>query len=406
MFTAKTEDGSFIRLYEKISDKEYLRKLRSSHHFFCPECSERVILKLGEKRVTHFAHEKNSICCASAEAESEYHLEGKLQLYNWLDKLGLQPVLEPYFSTIKQRADIGFRYNNKYYVIEYQCSPISSALLIKRTNGYRKENFHPIWIIGFKNMQKMIRNKLRVSSFCYQFLIAYNGQYILPTYCPSQKNFHFYHSLFPITINQLFASCHTQSINSMFFPPLWKSRSSPIPFQQWKKEIRKQKIHSIHYQTKNNDYFLKEIYINKWHPHFLPPYIGVPLRSNIHIETAPLFWQTYIFLDHFTGEKGNKIISLHKITEQFQRRMNRKEIKKRQLPMIAGETWRQAVYDYLHFLTAANILIEVKPLFYVLKERVIIEKNYETITKKEDIFYYENAAILNKLVSFTGLKPK
>ncbi|MGP7817259.1 competence protein CoiA [Niallia sp. 01092] len=396
MFTALMEDGTSIHLY-KIIDQAYLRKLRSNHLFFCPECFEKVILKLGEKRLTHFAHENRTICSGNSEAESQYHLEGKLQLYNWLDRLGLQPMLEPYFPSIKQRGDIGVYYENKYYVIEYQCSQISPELLIKRTNNYRKESFYPIWILGLKNMKNWNRNKVRLSTFSYQFLTKYHNQYVLPTYCPSKRRFQLYHPIIPITINQVFTSCYTQSINSLTFFSLWKMPAPSIPLHLWMEEIRKQKVHHIHYQTKNNDRFLKELYKNNCNPHFLPPYIGVPLRTNIHIETTPLFWQTFIMLDNFLGEKGKKIVSIHKITEQFQNRIDRFEIKIRKLPMISAITWKQAVYDYVKFLVAVNILIEVKPYFYLLKKEMIIETNYEKNRQLEENFYRENAALINKL---------
>ncbi|WP_445486700.1 competence protein CoiA [Niallia sp. 03133] len=399
MFTAVNENGNFIHLYE-IKDKHYLRKLRSDFSFFCPECMERVILKVGEKKITHFAHERMSICSANREAESEYHLQGKLQLYSWLENLGLKPVLEPYFSAIKQRGDIGFNYQDKYYVIEYQCALISPELIAKRTNGYRKHHLHAIWIIGEKNVKSINRNKWRISAFIYQFITTFKNQYILPSYCPISKTFHFYHSLFPITINQVFATSHTLSIHSMLSPFSWTLPAPTNPFQQWKKEIRKQKIHHIHYQTKSNELFLKELYQNRLHPHFLPPYIGVPLQSMIHIETNPLFWQAYIILDHFMGENNKKIFSIHKITEQFQKRIIRGEIRIRELPMCAAISWKQAVYDYIHFLSTANILIEVKPLFYTLKKEVKLAVNYEKQFQLEDQFYREHAFIINKLFSF------
>lgn len=139
MFTAITEKGSIINLFN-MKDKDELKVLRSIPTY-CPECKGRVILKMGEKKITHFAHERKEWCKANGEAESSYHLQGKLQLYEKLLQLKLEPQLEPYYSEIKQRADISFIWNNKKYVIEYQCAVISPQL-VKKTYSWLSKNKH------------------------------------------------------------------------------------------------------------------------------------------------------------------------------------------------------------------------------------------------------------------------
>ena len=85
----------------------------------------------------HFAHQKGSLCVESYERESEYHLAGKLQLFQWLNNQKLCPELEPFYPSIRQRPDIGVPYDKKNYALEFQCSAIPPELMIKRTKGYQ-----------------------------------------------------------------------------------------------------------------------------------------------------------------------------------------------------------------------------------------------------------------------------
>lgn len=368
--------------------------MRPNVSFYCPECNGKVILKMGEKKIMHFAHERGACCRANAEAESGYHLDGKLQLYHYLKRIGLSPELEPYFSAIKQRGDIGVLIDNQYYVIEYQCSPISTDLLRKRTAGYLRIQIVPIWIIGFKNIKKITRNMLRLSTFSAQFITKYHQQYILPSYCPTQQKFYFFHSFFPLTVNQTYCVCTTQSLKELTSLPYIQKHQHIFPMDEWKNAIRKQKIHHIHYQTDINNQFLKEIYPHKLHPHFLPPYIGIPIPSTIIFETPSLFWQTFIIIDNFLGKNKGKIISFQKILEYFYWRIDKQHIKLRKLPLADEDSWKHVVLDYLQTLVQINIVQEIKPQFFLFKEEIKTDFHYQKQYLLEDEFYTKYAQVL------------
>jgi len=393
VFTAELENGETISVWER--EWEELKSLRQHVSFYCPECKGKVILKMGEKKIMHFAHKRGGGCETNGEAESSYHLKGKLQLYDYLKRIGLSPKLEPYFSAIKQRGDIGVVINNQYYVIEYQCSPISIDLLRKRTSGYFSINLLPIWIIGFKNMKNLTKSMLRLSIFSAQFITKYNQQYILPSYCPMQQKFYFFHSFFPVTINHFYCNCTAQSLRGLASLPFAPKYQHTFPIEHWKQAIRKQKTHYIHYQTKKNQQFLKEIYPHKLHPHFLPPYMGIPLLSGILIETPPLFWQTFIIIDNFSEENKGKIVSFQKVLEHFYVRMDKQHIKLRKLPLTDDEgNWKQAVFDYLQILVQLNIIQEIKPNFFLLQEEITTDFHYQNQYLLEDEFYKKYISIL------------
>ena len=76
-------------------------------------------------------------------------MQGKKDLYEWVkSQHGVtNAVLEAWISETKQRPDIMFEYDNKKYVIEYQCSPIASEYL-ERHELYNAAGIHDIWICG------------------------------------------------------------------------------------------------------------------------------------------------------------------------------------------------------------------------------------------------------------------
>ncbi|SLK39817.1 Competence protein [Mycobacteroides abscessus subsp. abscessus] len=383
MYTAITEQGRIINLFT-MKNNEDLKGLKNIPTY-CPECKGRVILKMGTKKITHFAHERKEWCKANGEAESSYHLQGKLELYQKLLELNLEPQLEPYYPEIKQRADISFIWNKNKYVIEYQCSVIPPQLVKKRTLGYRKMNIHPIWIIGFCQLKKWNPIKLKLSAFIYQFFTLYQGQYLLPTYCPFDKAFYFLQNPIPISISQTFISTYSYPLVKLKGDlPTIPSRK--LHYTYWREMIHRQKMKDLHYLTKMNDQFLKELYARALHPHFLPPFIGIPLKEGFLIETPPIFWQAYIFLDTFYLEGEMKIYPLRKIYACFQGRINKGQIKIRELPFLSKIEWKTAVQQYLHNLVKLKVLEEIKPDFFrILPVKKI--RDYGLQTQEEVIFY-------------------
>lgn len=271
MLVSKTKQGDWINLAISHSN-DHLRKLRKKEHFFCPECQEEVILKIGTKRITHFAHKKGSICTESYERESEYHLQGKLQLFKWLHMQGVKPVLEQYEQSIAQRQDIGFVYNGSKYAIEFQCSPIPPDLFIKRTITYEKANIIPIWILGGKNIKRKGFSRASLSSFEYLFLRKTPSQnWFLPAFCPVSNDFIFMEHITPFSVKNV----HTQfSVINLFnakFADLLDPGGNPaFLLDGWRTEIRKWKNTAALYSTPKNK-FLQELYSNSIVPSLLPP---------------------------------------------------------------------------------------------------------------------------------------
>ena len=95
-----------------------------------------------------------------SETETEEHRSGKLALFKWIEQQRgvINAILEAWISETKQRPDIMFVYNGQRFVIEYQCSPISSEYL-ERHELYQACGIKDIWICG---VSKYMKDNMRI----------------------------------------------------------------------------------------------------------------------------------------------------------------------------------------------------------------------------------------------------
>lgn len=133
-----------------------LKKWSKKKILLCPVCDKPYEYCHGEVKTPYFRHMDKEECEDKySESETEEHLNGKRDLYEWIKKqIGVtNAVLEGWIPETKQRPDIMFDYNNKKYVIEYQCSPIATEY-IERHELYQAAGFTDIWIAGVKKYFK------------------------------------------------------------------------------------------------------------------------------------------------------------------------------------------------------------------------------------------------------------
>ena len=149
-------------------EPKQLREWSNKGLLKCPVCGSKMIYNHGEFKIPHFKHEKNCDCPdIYSEGVTEEHIKGIELLHNWLQKQeGITNIeLEKWIPETKQRPDIYFEYENKPYVIEFQCSPISTKFL-ERRELYRLNEINDIWILGcdkYDINNVNILNKFQVS---------------------------------------------------------------------------------------------------------------------------------------------------------------------------------------------------------------------------------------------------
>ncbi|WP_181444544.1 competence protein CoiA [Bacillus sp. 03113] len=391
MFTALTKNGKLFRIFEQNNPK-VLKEIRAKEEFFCPECREKVILKIGNKRLSHFSHANRKACISNAERESEYHINGKLHLFHWLQKQGLNPELEPFYPSIRQRPDIAFIYKNRLYAIEYQCSVISEELFIKRTLHYRKKKIIPVWIIGGRRVKRKSQNKVQFSAFDYLFLTKNaNNQWVFPSYCPQSRTWILLDHISPISSLHALSNFTIQKLDEISFRELFIPASYTFSMLDWKIAIRNYKHTLVLRHSKADKAFLQELYQNSLNPFLLPPFIGIPIPQAHLFETAPVLWQSYIVMDHFLPLQKMKSVKFIQINQLFQQRIKKNQIKVRTLPLVKEVNFSIVIKEYLRKLIQLHVIEETVPSNYQVSSNFYIAKSQKEQEEWENQFYNDFA---------------
>lgn len=151
MLRAQLSNGQDIFIWEY--DKETLKKWSNKKILHCPYCKNNYQYNHGKIVSPYFKHVNSESCLSKYnEPETEEHMQGKRDLYEWIKRQDrvTDVVLEGYIEATHQRPDVMFMYNGKQYVIEYQCTPISSEY-IERHELYQAAGVNDIWILGVNN---------------------------------------------------------------------------------------------------------------------------------------------------------------------------------------------------------------------------------------------------------------
>jgi competence protein CoiA len=357
MLTAIRKSGKYINTAD-FPDREMLRNLKVKEGSFqCPVCREKVVLKVGNRKIPHFAHHKELSCEASFENESEYHMKGKLDIYRWLMANNVHARLETYIKSIKQRPDVCFVYGGKKFAVEFQCSPISETLFASRTRAYKEAGFTPIWILGGKEIRRTSARKASFSEFQYSFVNrSSDTPYHLLSYCPDAQSFIFLSNIFPLTTRNVLTDFSVIPLHKMKLPSLITAPCIiRFPPAGWHKEFcRLLQTYTLTPNTFKHPYYMA-IYQAGLNISLLPPHIGIPVRHSPWISTPPLVWQGYLHTDCFIGlEPGGKVTE-NEILQSLKQRIRAGDVKVRELPLAEGK-FSLATSEYLSHLSSYGIL--------------------------------------------------
>ena len=148
--------NEIINCYDGTHDKEQLKKWASKKILLCPVCGKPYEYCHGKVKTPYFRHMDKTECEDKySESETEEHLSGKRDLFEWIKKQKgvTNAVLEGWIPETKQRPDIMFEYEGKTCVIEYQCSPIATEY-VERHDLYKASGIIDIWIAGYEKYFK------------------------------------------------------------------------------------------------------------------------------------------------------------------------------------------------------------------------------------------------------------
>ncbi len=370
MLTAVNSSGEVVSLFRSYTRAEAI-SLKEKGPYFCRECSESLLLKAGTKRIPHFAHHMHSRCPESYENESQYHLNGKIKLYNWLRQKGVSPVMEYYYHEIQQRADIGFIYKEQSFAIEFQCSPISEDLFYKRTQSYLQAGIIPIWIIGANKIKRIDHNRIALTSFNYLFLSLYERKsWEILAFCPNTMHFVFLKNPLPYSTKNTFVNLQIKPLKNLDLSTLLhlSNESSSISFQQWQSVIRKQKDFAAVRNSSFSKAMLAELYNHRISPSQLPSEIGLPVFHSPYISTPPLQWQTFLMMDVIMKKKT---FTISDAKTSFYKRVRSKSISVRRFPLLDESEEFRAVEEYFSLLEHLYIISKTDQGGYFVSNKLI-----------------------------------
>lgn len=355
LLTAITESGRTVSLLGNW-EKHELQQLTQKETLLCPACHEKVRIKTGEKRIWHFAHISKLNCEAQLENESEYHLKGKIQLYEWLQKQGIDVEVEKYLPKSKQRPDLYVTWQNQDFAIEFQCSTIDASLLMKRTTSYLRENIIPLWILGGNRLKKSSVDTIKISSFDLLMANSISTNNLrLIYYCPSTNRFCITKALIPFASNTFSAVTEFYNPNDLSFPMLITSRDTENYPKKETWLAMKRRFRSITYLYIDDSY--KRLFYENGIPLcFLPGEAGIPVRSMIWLKTGPMLWQGWILLKFIIPLKIGERITFQDIYQGFKMQVQKGFFTLRQLPSLKDSHYSFAIMEYLQQLARLGIV--------------------------------------------------
>jgi competence protein CoiA len=389
LLTALKGDGSIICLAD-LENRHSLERLKKQELFYCPGCKEKLILKIGTKKIPHFSHYRNNNCSDRFEKESNYHLLGKEKLYLWLKKAGLKPALEVFDHDIQQRPDICFHFQDKKFALEFQCSVIPDEVFIKRTRSYQENQYIPLWILGGNFFSRKNDEVITLSEFQYLTLTALNRYANIMYYCPNANRFILLQRIFPVTVRNAIASIHITPLERLSITDLLKGQppASKAKLDVWQRQMHTFKQFFSLKQQAYRDPFLKELYRRHLHLALLPPEVGLPVANGVFIRTPPAIWQGFLFLDAFFNRLPGDVVSFKIVYQSFLKRLEKGHISIRALPLVNGDA-SLAVLEYLEILVACGYLTKLGDCMYKVNRKLNVSTNMVEQEQRERIFYQQ-----------------
>lgn len=321
MLVALAEDQSYVILTQQLP-RAALQQLRKEQAFFCPQCKEPLILKIGQIKIPHFSHQKHSQCDSFfSEGESSVHLLGKQQLFAFFQRLQLDVELEPFLAELQQRPDLLVTTNGKRYAIEFQYSRLESARFLTRTDGYKAQTITPIWILSTPSDPYRQQGIIKISINHFQRLfLQQRGQPYILTYDVNEELFYYVSHLLHFHGQQYFGFGQAIALTAQVFPFYVPARLTLELFQSLWQRYKQENNRHLHARLMFSragvkDELLRAMYELKLTREQLPLFIGVPLKGQELLSMPAVEWQILLFYfvqsQQFSFSSLTKAMILH-----------------------------------------------------------------------------------------------
>lgn len=394
MLTAIMDHQHFTAIHH--SKEELLNLRKSLKTFTCPHCSSPLILKIGNIKIPHFAHTSKLPCILETKKETPDHIWSKALLYKRLSQLFQDVKLEYFVKEVQQIPDLLITERGYRIAIEIQCSTIPLSEIKERTEGFRKGNIHPIWIL---TQPLTIGTPLKLTSFQQGFIrFSEELHFYLLHFDPSNESFTIFPHLTPVSTNSFFFSkeieipLNTFTIPVSILPP---DQAKSLFLKNWKRYREKWINNKIQFSSARRDPFLSEVYREGDTFLYLPLFIGLPVIPHMTlIKTHPLQWQYYIWKDVL---KKSPYFTREMIYSAFMRRLENGSIETRNFPLHStGSSIKKLINDYLCLLEKLEIIQKKRGKGYKLTAKWICPKTFIDYQQHEHDLFPKLKHILKK----------
>ncbi|MEC1261525.1 competence protein CoiA family protein [Bacillus swezeyi] len=382
MFSAQSKEGRLICLADGYRADE-LKRMRERHTFYCPACHHKLDLKIGAKKLHHFAHKPGSACPVPHEPESLYHLKGKRLLYEWLGGQGLRPELEPYLRTIRQRPDLLVNSGTLKMAVEFQCANLNLKEYQKRTAGFLKLGIEPLWIVGGNRLKRSAGCFFQLSGFHWQFSMRNEKLPKLLFFCPDQKAFLVLEHLIPFLTNKTSASARYLPLQQTKWHDLTSSKSrSSYQLDAWKRNLLKFRTTPSRFLSKESKQIAALFYERFQIPlPFFPSEVFLPVPSG-YIFAHPVYvWQGHLYLYLTTRSSfhmQSAVLYMDKLVQSKKLKLRRNQ----------RETVVNAVCEYIQFLHEKGFLKKEEEVYYPAGP-IFLKPRLAELLKRDERYFSE-----------------
>ena len=315
-------------------------QLSKGENYSCPACQQRVYLKQGAVMRPHFAHFKAEACAAFSEGETAEHLEGKVQLREWLKRLNVCVEMEAYLPELKQRPDLLVVKGKRRIAIEFQCSGIAVEKVEERTRGYRQAGIEVVWVLG-----EQLAGQRKLTAFQKACLTNVKGELLLFHYSVKKQRLEYWGDF---KLNQ------KQRIQ---YRKKFLLKDSRLRIEKLRKSVKKQRVNmEIEYQKMMRQFQgeqLREfqaILYEKEETHIsLPKEVYARCSKEWMICGHPLEWKMAFIW--WLEEFGLRTVLTERKVREWSRQLSYHTI-----PQATEEQRLRPVMEFVEILTEAGVL--------------------------------------------------
>lgn len=319
------------------------KDLSKQDHYSCPACQSPVHLKAGSVMRPHFAHFKKAHCAVFSEGETEEHILGKQQMYDWLKSKGYPVEMEAYLPELMQRPDLLMKWKNQDIAIEFQCSSLSIEKLSARTEGYINKGYKVIWILG-----EQFTYQRKLTAFQKACLANIENHLVLFHYSVSKKRLEY---RYDFQLNQIQKTIEVKRIlQAESYLKIDLKRKSAKLNIKLDIEIEHKKLQrQLHYTNANTQEFLQTLYKNNETLISMPKELYEVVPNDWLIQTNPFKWKLECLL-WLESHKPDTVITPKKLLNWI------KGINYYEIPQLSNKQKLKPILEFLQVLNRTSVV--------------------------------------------------